>query len=318
MQPATPEPPTRAGMAPSLLEAADRLSRTIDIPFDDLTTLARALTHRSILNEWAAAGIKVEAHQSNERLEFLGDAILGALVAEYLYERYPDAAEGVLTANRIALVRAETLVRWAREIDLANYITLAKGERITESDRDRILAGAFEAVVGAIFIDRGIATAHEFVRHLLLRTSEAGQLDLDQAEVNPKGELQELLQGQGRARPDYDTVSVEGPDHARRYTVAVRVEDERWGTGVGVSKRDAQQAAARDALANLRREVGRTAMDRPDRDGRPRDASARPGTGGRRRPRPRPAPIPAGHVTPATADALDTDRDPWETRETRR
>lgn len=258
MDVAAPQQPRQSAATESLLGAAERLSRVIGIRFDDLTPLALALTHRSILNEWAAAGLIVGPHQSNERLEFLGDAILGALVAEYLYERYPDATEGVLTASRIALVRAETLVRWAREIGLGEYITLAKGEKVTASDRDRILAGTFEAVVGAIFLDRGMATAHEFIYHLLHRTAEAGHLDLDQAEVNPKGELQEWLQGRGRTPPVYETVAIEGPDHARQYTVAVTVEGERWGVGTGVSKRDAQQAAARDALVTLTRETGGT------------------------------------------------------------
>ncbi|MEJ7762619.1 MAG: ribonuclease III [Thermomicrobiales bacterium] len=320
MHVAPPEPAPRPAAPPALLEAAERLSLVIGISFDDPTTLALALTHRSILNEWAAAGLNVGAYQSNERLEFLGDAILGALVAEYLYERYPDAAEGVLTAARIALVRAETLVRWAREIDLADYITLAKGEKITPSDRDRILAGAFEAVVGAIFIDRGITAVHEFVHHLLLRTAEAGHLDQDQAEVNPKGELQEWLQGRGRTPPSYDTVTIEGPDHARRYTVAVTVEGERWGVGSGVSKRDAQQAAARDALATLRRAPGQAStapLPAPAGGG----AGQAPGHAPPRRSRhPGPRPV-ALSPDPAPADRAmdppsspDTGRDPLERR----
>ena len=305
MDVAAPQQPRQPDVVASPLEAAERLSRVIAIPFEDLTSLGLALTHRSILNEWAAAGLTVGSHQSNERLEFLGDAILGALVAEYLYERYPDAPEGVLTASRIALVRAETLVRWAREIDLGEYVTLAKGEKITASDRDRILAGTFEAVVGAIFLDRGMAATHGFVHRLLHRTAEAGHLDLDQAEVNPKGELQEWLQGRGRTPPVYETVAIEGPDHARQYTVAVTVEGERWGTGTGVSKRDAQQAAARDALATQTRATGDTPAPGPGAGsrrgpGRSRRPAARrgPASGRRGRPGPRPRPATTGPPAP--------------------
>src|SRR5215211_2012804 len=128
---------------------AARLARALHFRFRDLGLLRTALTHRSILHEVASAGISTEhpAALTNERLEFLGDAVLGAVAAEYLYNLDPEADEGQLTRRRVALVRAETLVRWAREIDLGSYLYLGQGERPGPGSRDRMLAGAFEAVV---------------------------------------------------------------------------------------------------------------------------------------------------------------------------
>ena len=150
---------------------AARLARLLRFRFRDLGLLRTALTHRSVLHEVSQAGIVTSstAALTNERLEFLGDAVLGAVAAEYLYDLDPDADEGQLTRRRVALVRAETLVRWAREIDLGSYLYLGTGERPGEGARDRMLAGAFEAVIGAVALDRGFGAARKFLMRLLER-----------------------------------------------------------------------------------------------------------------------------------------------------
>lgn len=231
---------------------AARLARRLHFRFRDLGLLRTALTHRSILHEVASAGIPAARSSTltNERLEFLGDAVLGAVAAEYLYNLDPVADEGQLTRRRVALVRAETLVRWAREIDLGSYLYLGLGERPGPGNRDRMLAGAFEAVIGAVALDRGFGAARKFILRLLER--DAPEI-LASAEgvANPKGRLQELLQERFRRAPDYQTVLTEGPDHARTFVVEAVFGDSVLGRGVGPSKREAEQAAAAAALAGL-------------------------------------------------------------------
>jgi ribonuclease III len=237
---------------PTGSDNAARLARLLRFRFHDLGLLRTALTHRSILHEAASAGLvgSSAAAMTNERLEFLGDAVLGAVAAEYLYNLDPDADEGQLTRRRVALVRTETLVRWAREIDLGSYLYLGLGERPSGSNRDRMLAGAFEAVIGAIALDRGFGAARKFVMRLLERDAPEMLVSAEGA-ANPKGRLQELLQEHHRVAPIYRTVSSEGPDHARNFVVDVSFGDRVLGRGEGPSKREAQQAAAADALALL-------------------------------------------------------------------
>ena len=231
---------------------AARLARLLRFRFHDLSLLTTALTHRSILHEAANAGFPASraATLTNERLEFLGDAVLGAVAAEYLYNLDPEADEGQLTRRRVALVRAETLVRWAREIDLGSYLYLGLGERPGLGSRDRMLAGAFEAVIGAVALDRGFGAARKFIMRLLER--DAPEI-LANAEgvANPKGRLQELLQERFRRAPEYQTISTEGPDHARTFIVEATFGDRVLGRGVGPSKREAEQGAAAAALAAL-------------------------------------------------------------------
>ncbi|MEJ7838940.1 MAG: ribonuclease III [Thermomicrobiales bacterium] len=231
------------------LEQESQLAERIGIQFDDPRRLRLALTHRSVLQDWSNVGHVDAIMQSNERLEFLGDAILGAVVAEFLYDRDPLANEGSLTRRRVAIVRAETLVRWSREIGLPQHLYLGMGEKVTEGARDRILAGAFEALVGGIWIDRGRNVAEAMVMSFLRRDLES--ILTEEEEANPKGRLQEIAQERASPTPDYVTIGSEGPDHARQFTVAVEIDGERLGEGRGRSKREAQQHAAREALRNL-------------------------------------------------------------------
>lgn len=261
---------------PTSDSSAERLADALGIAFKDLGGLRLALTHRSVLKDLHAAALAKGIEpprdwQSNERLEFLGDALLGAIVADTLYRRYPEATEGALTARRVALIRAETLVRWAREIDLGAYLLLGHGERVTSGARDRMLAGAFEALVGAIFLDRGQREAARFVRRFLLRDLEPVVAAADAG--NPKGRLQELFQERYRLSPAYAILETEGPDHDKIFTAEVRLEGRPLGIGVGVTKRLAEEDAAREALAAI--ETGANPLP----VGRIRGRAKPPGTG---------------------------------------
>ncbi|MDQ4099328.1 MAG: ribonuclease III, partial [Chloroflexota bacterium] len=225
------------------------LQARLGLHFADPMLLRLALTHRSVLPDWADLPDIEARRESNERLEFLGDALLGAYVAEVLFHRDPAASEGALTRRRAAIVRAETLVRWAREVDLGNALYLGTGERVSEAARDKMLAGGFEALVGAVALDQGRAAAERFIDGFLQRDIDA--ILASEEGVNPKGRLQEVAQELTGVAPAYVTVATEGPDHARHFTVAVTLRGEELGVGHGRSKREAQQAAAREALAVL-------------------------------------------------------------------
>lgn len=230
-------------------EVEQRLAERIGVAFSNPLILRVALTHRSVLHDWLMIPDIDARLQSNERLEFLGDAVLGAVVAEHLYDRDSSADEGTLTRQRVAIVRAETLVRWARDLDLHACLYLGTGERVSEGIRDRMLAGAFEALVGAIHIDQGREAAKAFVIRFLRR--DITSLLANEQQLNPKGRLQEVLQERSRVAPEYVTLVEEGPDHARHFTVAVVLEGQHIGVGNGTSKRAAQQEAARQALISL-------------------------------------------------------------------
>ncbi|MFN3337725.1 MAG: ribonuclease III, partial [Thermomicrobium sp.] len=187
-------------------------------------------------------------------LEFLGDAVLELVVSEFLYRRFPNASEGELTAYRAALVRTPTLARWARRLGLESLLYLGRGEepRPGRPVRERILAGAFEAVLAAIYLDRGLRAARAFLQRLLVEEAE-GLIVLGQDE-NYKGRLQELTQERLHITPVYRTIAVTGPAHQRTFTAEVLIGERPYGVGHGPSKRAAEQEAARRALERLRAE----------------------------------------------------------------
>jgi ribonuclease-3 len=230
----------------------DRPERAIEalgLVIRDLSLMRLALTHRSYLNE---LGIEhfVAVRDSNERLEFLGDSVLGMITAEFLYKRFPDMAEGPLTAYRTALVRTETLAAWARRFGIDDLLYLGRGEMTSDGEiRDRILAGAFESIIAAIYLDRGIRATRTFLYQLLQEDAEE-IISLGQ-ETNYKGRLQELTQNRHHITPIYNTLSVEGPAHERTFTIEVIVGGNSLGIGTGSSKRAAQQEAAQRALLRL-------------------------------------------------------------------
>lgn len=252
-------------------DRVDRLSARLGLEFANPALLRLALTHRSVIHELRSAGdgLGEVSELSNERLEFLGDSVLGFIVAQAVYDRFPVATEGELTSRRVSLVRAEQLVTWARSINLGEFIYLAQGERITDGSRDRILAGGFEALIGAITVDQGLDAAQIFVTRFL-------EQDIDSAlaaniAANPKGQLQEYLQEHYRKPPVYRIIDVTGPEHARIFTAEVLADGQPLGTGAGESKRSAEQAAADQALLHLnqRRGPAKVKVPRKIRGGRP-------------------------------------------------
>jgi len=207
--------------------------------------LIRALTHRSYLNEHPEAG-----DDDNERLEFLGDAVLDFVVALWLYKHYPDLPEGRLTTLRSAIVRTEKLSEFATQLALGEQLRLGKGE-IDSGGRARpsLLADAFEAVLGALYLDQGVRAVQR-VLHPLLK-AEVDRIVAAQADRDAKSVLQEVAQGRFGITPRYRTVQASGPDHAKVFTVEVCLRDEPIGRGDGPSKQAAAQAAAAHGLQTL-------------------------------------------------------------------
>ncbi len=217
----------------------------IGISFQDLGLLDEALTHSSFINESA------QAHgRDNQRLEYLGDAVLDFLVAEWLYHTYPEAQEGELTSWRALIVRTESLAELGRRLNIGRYLRMGHGEAATGgAKRDANLCAAVEAVVGALYLDRGLEVTRGFVRAYL--EGWTSQKDLAEAAKDAKSRLQEYVQSTYKETPQYQIVSEEGPDHAKSFTAVVTVQGELWGQGTGSSKQAAQQEAARVALDNL-------------------------------------------------------------------
>ena len=228
----------------NLEQIAEDIERKLLYRFARLDLLKDALTHSSSLLSSGAAPI--------ERLEFLGDAVLGLAVTELLVRRMPLADEGVLTQARARMVNTNALARRARALGLAEALVLGKGEEKTGGrKKPSILADVFESVIGAVFLDGGFEAARRVVEHVYDFAAEAAA-EAPAAEEDAKTSLQELTQRLYRQLPVYHTLSVEGPHHARNFVVEVAVGDRVLGTGAGRSKRTAAQEAARQALAELR------------------------------------------------------------------
>ena len=221
------------------------LQQTLGVSFNDLSLLEQALVHSSYINENPSL-----APVSNERLEFLGDAVLGLVVAEKLYQDLPDSDEGEMTRLRAALISRDTLARMARAIGLGDYLYLGKGEEASGGRRKPAnLAGVLEAVIAAIFLDRGSAITTDFILRLL--NPELQRVVSQGARVDYKSQLQELIQAREQQAPVYWVVEAIGPDHDKRFTVEVRVGDTVLGRGSGKGKKAAETEAARSALEQL-------------------------------------------------------------------
>ncbi len=210
--------------------------------FTQLELLITALTHRSYLNEHRST-----VNEHNERLEFLGDAVLELVVTEFLYANYSEP-EGILTNWRSSLVRTESISAAATRLGLEPLLRLSRGEkRGTERARAQILANSFEAVTGAIYLDKGYEAAKQFITDNILSTF--GDILKNGSWMDPKSHLQEVVQSQGGSTPQYKVLSEEGPDHDKIFTVGVYVDGESKGEGTGPSKQAAQVNAATAALA---------------------------------------------------------------------
>lgn len=227
------------------MPAIQTLMTLLGVQFNDISLLESALTHRSFVHEHYESLL-----QPNERLEFLGDSVLNFLTAQHLYHAFPNHSEGQLTAMRASLVRAATLARFAREFEIGKYLKLGKGEEHSGGrERNSLLADAFEAVLAAIYLDQGVEAANGFLLPLL--QAEGDRLVTEGLQLDDKSRLQERVQSERNQTPRYRTVSAEGPDHSRTFTIEVYAGDEKLGIGVGNSKQLAAQAAARAALEHL-------------------------------------------------------------------
>lgn len=223
--------------------------KALNFSFGNKALLQRALTHRSYLNENPDYPL-----EDNERLEFLGDAVLDFITGEYLYHRFPEMPEGRLTNLRSALVRTETLARFATQLNLGDYIFLGRGEEESGGRRrSAILCDAFEALIGALYLDQGLEAARAFICSIIDPTLQA--ILASDTDKDSKSRLQEVAQSHYQLTPTYRTVKEQGPDHAKEFTVEALIGGKIYGRGTGFSKQLAAQSAAQQALQTLEDEL---------------------------------------------------------------
>lgn len=228
---------------------ARELAERLGLPFDDITLLSQALIHSSYVHEQPSAG------PSNERLEFLGDAVIALIVSEALFQRYPDEDEGSLTTRRAAIVSARGLARIAQRLELETYLTLGLGATAAgERSRKSVLAATFEAVTGAVYLEHGLDRTRDWLMHVIEPELDS-KPEIDSLKP-PKSVLQELSYARTGDAPHYRLISEEGPPHARQYVVEALVGGIAFGQGDGRSRRDAETEAAREALVHLMNPVG--------------------------------------------------------------
>lgn len=220
----------------------EKAQQNLKLEFNNLELLKKAFIHRSYLNE-----TKEENLSHNERLEFLGDAVLELLVTEHLFHKYPQRPEGDLTSFRSATVKTESLAETAMQIGLGEYIYMSKGEEATGGrTRPYILANTFEALLGAIYLDKGYESAQKFLEEFLfpkIQVIVEKRLDID-----GKSKLQELSQEITSFTPIYELIDESGPDHDKTFTMSVQIGNNSFGQGTGKSKQEAEQNAAANAL----------------------------------------------------------------------
>lgn len=240
-------------------ETALNYEDVLGVEFRDPDLLTQALTHRSYVNEFG----RENSVSDNERLEFLGDAVLDILVADLLYRKFPDVSEGELTQLRAALVKTDSLANLGRAFQVGEYLRIGHGEEISGGrQRATILCRAFEAIIGAIYLDRGMETVTAFITPRLLDLLD--HIIEHNLHIDARSELQERIQARLSITPRYRVAGADGPDHAREFRVEVTISDSIIGTGVGSSKRAAAQQAARAALQQLEAQGLPEDIDLPD------------------------------------------------------
>ncbi|AKM84656.1 TPA: ribonuclease III [Patescibacteria group bacterium] len=219
----------------------DELANTIGLSLTNTALYEQAFTHRSYLNEHP----EVTGH--NERLEFLGDAVVELIVTQFLYAKFPDKPEGELTNLRAALVRRNTLSEIGKELHFENYLRLSKGEAgNADKAKSMILSNAAEAFIGALFLDQGLPAVDKFLKQFLLPRLEA--IVKAEEHIDAKSRFQEIVQEQDGTTPHYKLEQTTGPDHDRIFTVGLYVGNKKVATGTGTSKREAEMNAAAQAL----------------------------------------------------------------------
>lgn len=231
-----------------LLSHSSEIEAKVGHVFNDKNLLTLSFTHRSYINE------NEDADEHNERLEYLGDSILGFLIAEYLYKYLPNTPEGELSYLRSRLVEASSCVTYVQKLDLEKYLLLGKGEQMNDGrGRESILADLFESLIGAIYLDGGMDAARLF---LFKNFSKEIEEILKTPVCNWKAQLQDYCQKKYHHPPVYKVVSESGPDHQKTFSISVIINNEEMGHGEGPSKKEAQQAAAQDAFTKIEKENG--------------------------------------------------------------
>lgn len=221
------------------------LQQTIHIKFKDRALLETAFVHTSYVNEH-----KHEKKRDNERLEFLGDAVLELVTTEFLYDTFPETGEGQLTNFRAALVKGKHLAEVARNLKLGQYLMLSRGEEKSGGrEKNYILANTLEALIGGIYLDRGFAIAHKFITNFIL--TNLGEILKKGLHIDAKSKLQEISQEKFGITPTYQVLQESGPDHKKSFEVGVFIGDKMLGKGLGSSKQTAEQEAAFAALNAL-------------------------------------------------------------------
>ncbi len=223
----------------------EEIEQKLNLNFKDKDLFKKSLTHRSFLNENKGEDLK-----HNERLEFLGDAVLELIVSEYLFDKYPERAEGDLTSFRAAVVRTDSLAKISRELNIGAYLLMSKGEEMTGGrDKDYLLANTFEAILGAIYLDQGYTAVRNFVvKHLIPQIENIVKYRLD---IDAKTKLQERAQSLFKRTPVYTVIKEKGPDHSKTFTVKVSINRKTYGMGEGISKQKAEEGAAVEALKKI-------------------------------------------------------------------
>ena len=223
----------------------DTLEAKLEIKFKDRALLEKAFTHRSYLNEHRENGL-----ENNERLEFLGDAVLELIISSDLYKNYPEKPEGELTNIRAAVVRTESLAEESRKLGFGEYLKMSKGEEDSGGkDKDYLLANTFEAVLGAIYLDQGFDVCVSYLSRTLLH--KVSNIIENNLFIDPKTQAQELIQAQFKVTPLYEVVKEDGPDHDKTFTVALIVNQKELGRGTGSSKQKAEEEAAKIAIETI-------------------------------------------------------------------
>lgn len=226
-----------------IIHNAAAIESKLGYPFNDRSLLALAFVHRSFVNE------NREITQHNERLEFLGDSVLGLLMADYLYQELPTTPEGDLSYLRSRLVEAISCVMYIQKLNVEQYLLLGKGEKMNDGrGRESILADLFEAIVGAIYVDRGLEAVKTFIFKNFLDEIEA---ILKTPLRNWKALLQDYCQKKFQRPPNYVVLDESGPEHSKTFKIIVKIDNQELGHGEGQSKKEAQQAAAEHALIRL-------------------------------------------------------------------
>ena len=229
------------------MKKINKLEKNLGIVFNNKEHLVSALTHRSYLYEHK--DIKVH----NERLEFLGDAVLELIVSDYLFNKFPDRPEGDLTSFRSALVKTESLADTAKKLGVGESLLLSRGEEDTGGrTKDYLLANTFEAIIGAIYIDQGYEKCKEFVyTHLIPKLND---IIKNRSDIDNKTRIQEITQARYKVTPVYEVINEEGPDHNKKFTIVVKINNKVIGKGVGKSKQKAQEQAALSGIKYLEKE----------------------------------------------------------------